>query len=154
MDWLAFLEKKCTELMNTGHLMDEEMFITHLLNSLPQSEYEGAILFIKDKLRNGNVELSEIEQILEDKYQAMKHAMSWGKEKDDYALFTSQSNKKKPKKTFKGCCGYCGEFGHKATDCPHKKSNQNKGPNLKMSTRRNRELKETLKEKDMEICQK
>ena len=53
--------------------MDDEMFITHLLNSLPQSEYEGAILVIKDKLRKGDVELSEIEQILEDKYQAMKH---------------------------------------------------------------------------------
>ena len=57
MDWLAFLEKKLTELANTGHKMDDEMFITHLLNSLPQSEYEGAILVIKDKLRNGDVEL-------------------------------------------------------------------------------------------------
>ena len=66
MDWLGFLEKKCTELANTGHKMDDEMFITHLLNSLPQSEYEGAILVITDKLRKGDVELSEIEQILED----------------------------------------------------------------------------------------
>ena len=33
MDWMAFLEKKCTELMNTGHMMDEETLITHLLNS-------------------------------------------------------------------------------------------------------------------------
>ena len=126
-DWLAFMENKHTELMNTGHRMDEEMFITHLLNSLPQSEYKGAILVIIDKLRNGNVELQEIEQILEDKYQAMKHAKGWGEEEDNYALFTSQSNKKNPKNTFKGCCGYCGEFGHKAADCPHKKSNQNKG---------------------------
>ena len=46
MDWLAFLEKKCTELTNTGHKIDDETFITHLLNSLPQSEYEGAILVI------------------------------------------------------------------------------------------------------------
>ena len=98
MDWLAFMEKKHTELMNTGHRMDDEMFITHLLNSLPQSEYKGAILVIKDKLRNGNVELPEIEQILEDKYQAMKHAKGWGEEEDDYALFASPSNKKKPNK--------------------------------------------------------
>ena len=127
MDWLAFLEKKCTELANTGHKMDDETFITHLLNFLPQSEYEGAILVIKKKLRKGDVELSEIEQILEDKYQAMKHVKGWDEEEDDYALFTSQSNKKKPTKAFKGCCGYCGEFGHKAADCPNKKSNQNKG---------------------------
>ena len=57
MDWLAFLEKKYTELGNNGHKMNGELFITHLLNSLPQSEYEGAILVIKDKLRKGDVEL-------------------------------------------------------------------------------------------------
>ena len=50
MDWLAFFEKQQTELSNTGHMMDDETFITHLLNSLPQSEYEGAIMVIKDKL--------------------------------------------------------------------------------------------------------
>ena len=93
MDWLAFLEKK-TELANTGHKMDDETFITHLLNSLPQSEYKGAILVIKDKLRKGKVELPETEQILQDKYQAMKHVKGWGKEEDDYALVTSQSSKK------------------------------------------------------------
>ena len=107
--------------------MNDETFITHLLNSLPQSEYEGAILVIKDKLRKDDVELPEIEQNLEDKYQARKHVKGWDKEEDDYELFTSQSNKKKPKKAFKGHCGYCGEFGHKAADCPNKKSNENKG---------------------------
>ena len=35
MDWLAFLERKRTELVNTGHIMDDETFITHLMNSLP-----------------------------------------------------------------------------------------------------------------------
>ena len=57
----------------------------------------------------------------------MKHVKGWDEEEDDYALFTSHSNKKRPKKQFKGCCGYCGEFGHKAADCPNKKSSQNKG---------------------------
>ena len=127
MDWLTFMEKKRAELMNTGHIMDDETFITHLLSSLPQSEYEGAILVMKDKLRKGPVDLPEIEQVLEDKYQAMKHAKDWEEEEDDYALFASPSNKKKPKKAFKGRCGYCGEFGHKAANCPNKKSNQNKG---------------------------
>ena len=94
MDWLTFMEKKGAELMNTGHIMDDETFITHLLNSLPQSEYEGAILVIKDKLRKGPVELPEIEQVLEDKYQAMKHAKGWEEEEEDYALFASPSNKR------------------------------------------------------------
>ena len=74
MDWLTFMEKEQAELMNTGYITDDETFITHLLNSLQQSEYKGSILAIKDKLRKGPVELLEIEQVLEDKYQAMKHA--------------------------------------------------------------------------------
>ena len=131
MDWITFMEKKRAELMNTGHIMDDEMFITHLLNSLPQTEYEGAILVIKDMLRKGTVEIPENEQVLEDKYQAMKHAKGWEEEEDDYALFARPSNKKGHKKAFKGRCGYCGEFGHKAADCPHKKSNQNKGEKSK-----------------------
>ena len=141
MDWLAFMEKKCTELMNTGHRMDDETFITHLLNSLPQSEYKGAILIIKDKLRNGTVELPEIEQILEDKYQAMKYAKGWGEEEDNYALFASLSNKTNPKKAFKGHCGYCGEFGHKAADCPNKKRNQNMGQKAKTEHRKKQSTK-------------
>ena len=117
------------------------------MNSLPQSEYEGAILVIKDKLRNGNVELSEIEQILEDKYQAMKHAMGWGEEEDDYALFASPSNKKKSKEVFKGCCGYCWEFGHKAADCSNKKSNQNKGQKAKNEHKKKQSTKGDFKGK-------
>ena len=127
MDWITFMEKKRAELMNTGHIMDDETFITHLLNSLLQTVYEGAILVIKDKLRKGTVEITEIEQILEDKLQAMKQAKGWEEEEDDYALFVSPSNKKGHRKVFKGRCGYCGEFGHKAVDCPNNKSNQNKG---------------------------
>ena len=64
MDWIAFMEKKRAELMNTGHIMSDETFITHLLNSLPQTVYEGAILVIKDKLRRSILEITEIEQIL------------------------------------------------------------------------------------------
>ena len=82
--------------MHTGHIMNDDTFITHLLNSLPQTEYEGAILVIKDKLRKGPVEIPEIEQVLEDKYLAMKHDKGWEEEEDDYALFASPSNKKGP----------------------------------------------------------
>ena len=130
MDWITFLEKKHAELMNTGHIMDDETFITHLLNSLPQTEYKGAILVIIDKVRKGPVEIPELEQVLEDKYQAMKHSKGWEEEEDDYSIFASPS-KKVPKKAFKGCCGYCGEFGHKAADCPNKETNQNIGQKSK-----------------------
>ena len=122
--------------MDTGHIMDDETFITHLLNSLPQSEYKGAILVIEDKLRKRPVDLPEIEQILEDKYQAMKHATGWEEEEDDYSLFTSPSNKKNHKKAFKGHCGYCGEFGHNVADCPNKKSNRNRGQKVKIQPKK------------------
>ena len=98
MDWITFMEKKRAELMNTWHIMDDETFITHVLNSLPQTVYEGAILIIKDKLRKGTVEIPEIEQVLEDKYQAMKQAKCWEEDEDDYPLFASPSNKKGPRK--------------------------------------------------------
>ena len=101
MDWLAFLERKRTELADTGHIMDDETFITHLLNSLPQVEYEGAILVIKEKLRRGTYDLPEIEQILEDKYQSMKYVKGWDDEEDDYALLASPSNKKGHKNSLK-----------------------------------------------------
>ena len=97
MDWIAFMEKKRSELMNTGHIMSDETFIAHLLNSLPQTVYEGAILVIKDKLRKGTVEITEIEQILEAKFQAMKQAKGWEEEEDDYALFASPPSKKGPR---------------------------------------------------------
>ena len=93
------------------------------------------------------MELPEIESVLGDKYQAMKHAKSWEEEEEDYALFASPSNKKRPKKAFKGCCGYCGEFGHKAADCPNEKSNQNKGQKEKILQNKKQYGKEDSKGK-------
>ena len=74
---------------------------------------------------------------MDDKFQAMKQAKGLEEEEDDYAFFVSPSNKKGPKKAFKGRCGYCGEFGHKAADCPKKKSNQNKGQEPKNYQKKN-----------------
>ena len=102
MDWLVFLERKRTELANTGHIVDDEMFITHLLNSLPQAECEGAILAIKERLRRRSTyDLAEIEQILEGKYQSMKYVKGWEEEEDDYALVASPANKKGHKNSSK-----------------------------------------------------
>ena len=60
-----------------------------MLNSLPQSEYEGAILVIKERLRGRTCNLAQVEQLLEDKYLSMKYVKGWEEEQDDYALFTS-----------------------------------------------------------------
>ena len=102
MDWLAFMEKKRNELANTGHIMDDETFITHLLNSLPQAEYKGTILVIKERLRSRSCDLAEVEQLLQDKYLSMKYVKGWEEEEDDYGLFASPAKKKGHKKQFKG----------------------------------------------------
>ena len=99
MYWLAFMERKRNELANTGHIMDEETFITHLLNSLPQAEYEGAILVIKERLRSRSCDLAEVEQLLEDKYLSMKYVKGWEEEEDDYALFASPAKIERAQKT-------------------------------------------------------
>ena len=154
MDWLAFLERKRTELVNTGHIIDDETFITHLLNSLPQAEYMGAILAIKEKLRRSSYNLAEIEQLLEDKYQSINYVKGWEEEEDDYALFAGPNNKEGHKKPFKGQCGYCGEFGHKAVNFPNKKSSPKKGSKEKFEKRRHKNLKRTVKKRSIPKSQK
>ena len=134
--------------MNTGHIMDDETFITHLLNSLPQIEYEGAILVIKDKLRNGTVEIPEIEQVLEDKYLAMKHAKGWEEEEDDYALFASPSNKKEPKKAFKDAVDTAENLA-KQLIVPTRKATKIRARNRKLIKRKSNLAKGTPKAKDI-----
>ena len=151
MDWLAVLDRKSTELAKAGHIMGDETSITHLLYSLPQAEYEGAIIAINKRLRRSPNDLPEIEQILEGKYQSMKYVKGWDEEDYGYALFASPYYKKGHKKQFKGRCGYCGEFGHKAANCPNKKSNQKKGPKGKTEKQRHKRLKGTIKERERQI---
>ena len=141
------MEKKQAELMNTGHIMDDETFITHLLNSLPQTVYEGAILVIKDKLRKGTVEIPEIEQVLEDKYQAMKQAKGWEEEEDDYALFASPSNIKGPRKHSKDAVDTVENLDIKQLIVPTRKATKIRARNRILIKRKNNMAKGTQKGK-------
>ena len=129
--------------------MDDEMFITHLLNSLPQTEYEGAILLIKDKLRKETVEIPEIEQVLEDKYLAMKHAKGWEEEEDDYALFASPSNKKSPRKHSKDAVGTVENLDTKQLIVPTRKATKIRARNQKLNKRKSNMAKGTPRAKDI-----
>ena len=149
MDWITFMEKKRAELMNTGHIMDDDSFITHLLNSLPQTEYEGAILVIKDKLRKGTVEIPEIEQVLEDKYLPMKHAKGWEEEEDDYALFASPSNKKGERKHSKDAVDTVENLDTKQLIVPTRKATKTRARNRKLIKRKSNMAKGTPKAKDI-----
>ena len=134
--------------------MDDDTFITHLLNSLPQAEYEGVILVIKKRLRVGTCDLAQVEQLLEDKYLSMKFVKGWEEEEDDYALFASPAKRKGQKKQFKGRCGYCAEIGHKAANCPDKKARKKRTLKTNLTNKRHRNLKRTIKERARQICQK
>ena len=145
--------EKRSDVMNTGHIMSDETFITHLLNSLPQTLYEGAILVIKDKLRKGTVEITEIEQILEDKFQAIKQANGWEVEEDDNALFASPLAKRGPRKLSKDAVAIVENLDTKQLIVPTRKAIKTRARNRKTSKRKNRGVKGTPKAKDILICQ-
>ena len=130
------MEKKRAELMNTGHIMDDETFMTHLLTSLPQTEYEAAILVINNILRKRTVEIPEIEQVLEDKYLAMKHAKNWEEKEDDYALFASPSNKKGPRKHSKDAVDTVENLDTKQLIVPTRKATKIMARNRKLIKRK------------------
>ena len=58
-DWMAHMERKRNELQNAGHEMDDETFITHVMASLPQEEYQDTILSLKAKLRDDDLTIEE-----------------------------------------------------------------------------------------------
>ena len=149
MDWITFMEKKRAELMNTWHIMDDETFITHLLNSLPQTEYEGAILVIKDKLRKGTVEIPEIEQVLEDKYLAMKHARAGKKRRMIMPSLQGSPTKKGPRKHSKDAVDTVENLDTKQLIVPTRKATKIRARYRKLIKRKSNMAKGTPKAKDI-----
>ena len=99
------------------------------------------------------MELSEIEQILEDKYQAMKHVKGWTKRKT--IMPSSQANpiRKSPRKHLKDVLGTVENLDIKQQIVPTRKVTKIRAQKAKTSTK-NTVLKETLKERDLRICPK
>ena len=120
--------------------MDDEMFVTHLLNSLPQAEYEGAILVIKERLRSRSCDLAEVERLLEDKYLSMKYVKGWEEEEDDYALFAGPVTKI--------ICYNCREMGHFAQDCLKPRKNTN----IARENEQNRKLAKLMDLGNHSVC--
>ena len=50
-DWMTHMERKRNELENAGNEMDDESFLTHVMASLPQEEYQATILTLKAKIK-------------------------------------------------------------------------------------------------------
>ena len=87
------------------------------------------------------MELPEIEQVLEDKYQAMKHAKGWEEEEDDYALFASPSNKKGPRKLSKDVVDTVENLDTKQPIVPTRKAIKIRVRNRKHSKRKRQQGK-------------
>ena len=154
MDWLAFMEKKRNELTNTGHVMDDEAFITHLLNSLPQAEYEGVILVVKERLRSRSCDEAEVEQLLEDIYLSMKCVKGWEEEEDDYALFASPAIKRGRKNSLKDDVVTVERLDTKQRIVPIKRARKKRTLKTSLPKKRHRNLRKTTKERAKLICQK
>ena len=154
MDWLAFMEKKRNELTNKGHVMDDETFITHLLNSLPQVDYEGVILVVKERLRSRSCNVAEVEQLLEDKYLSMKCVKVWEEEEDDYALFASPAKKKGPKNSLKDDVVTVERLDTKQRIVPTKRARKKRTLKTSLTKKRHKNLRKTTKERAKLICQK
>ena len=58
-DWLAYMEKMTIQLIYAGHSINNETFLTYVLMSLPQEEYQTMILVLKDKLKKGTLTIEE-----------------------------------------------------------------------------------------------
>ena len=101
--------------------------------SLPQEEYQATILALKAKLRNDDLTIDQAETLLDDKYEAMQEVQGWTEEGDELALLVGKTHYKK---TFKGQCGYCGKYGHKAADCHERKANLENKKNKTQVTHR------------------
>ena len=153
MDWLAFMEKKRNELANTAHIMDDETFITHLLNSLPQVEYEGVILVVKERLRSRSCHVAEVEQLLEDKYLSMKCVKGWEEEEDDYALFASPAKKKGQKNSLKDDVATVERLDTNQRIVLTKKARKKRTLKTSLTKKRRKNLRRTIKERAKLICQ-
>ena len=119
-DRMEHMERNRNELENAGHEMDDETFLTHVMASLPQEEYQTTIHTLKAKLRDNDLTIEVAETLLDDKYELMKEVQVWTEEGDELALLVGKPHYKK---IFKEQCRYCGKYGHKAVDYHERKAN-------------------------------
>ena len=150
MDWLAFMEKKRNELANTGHIMDDETFITHLLNSLPQVEYEGVILVVKERLRSRSCNVAEVEQLLEDKYLSMKCVKGWEEEEAMHCLLALLKRRGR-KSSSKDNVATVERLDTKQRIVPTRKARKKKTLKTSPRKKRHKNLKRTIRERAKQI---
>ena len=100
------------------------------------------------------MEIPEIEQVLEDKYQAMKHDKGWVEEEDNYALVASPFNKKGPRNPSKDGVDILESLDTKQLIVPIRKATKIRVRKRKHSIRKSHMVTGTPKARDILICQK
>ena len=130
-DWLTELELKRQRLKVMGYDINDQMFMTHILSSLPK-EYVVMTTDLYSLLVEKKLNVKELKLKLKRVFKALKKANNWtGEETALYSNETSKDDKTnyKFKKRFKGMCNFCGKQGHKAVDCWEREENKSKRPN-------------------------
>ena len=135
-EWIAELELTRSRLKKMGTEIEESYLMMHVLKNMPNA-YDNLIDTLEDCLDSVTDPLiiENLREKLSEKYEKIKAKKKFCQEESDSeeeerALFAGGE--------FKGCCHYCGKFGHKAAQCNKKKNdkkskNQNQGNNRRFS---------------------
>ena len=138
-EWMSELESLRTE-MNKIQIrgktaMSEVDLIIHILSNLPE-EYEVAVSELERKLKDDSVQLSmeDIRETLGSRFQRIEKNYEAKKQETAFAAFKkqfkgntesrNQESGREEQYKFSGTCWVCGETGHKARNCPKKKTKE------------------------------
>ena len=129
-EWLTDLELKRQRRKSMGYEINDQMFMTHVLSSLPK-EYLVMTTDLYSLLIEKKLTVKDLKLKLKRVFKALKKANNWNDE--ETALYSKETGKEeraehKFKKRFEGMCNVCGKQGHKAVDCWEKEENKHKRP--------------------------
>ena len=127
-DWITELDILQTQLEEMGHTISDKDFMIHILNT----EYKNKVESLKKDLDNVDYPLTLDRMIDELNFEYEKIC-----KKNKYDPESGEQNKKGKNnaistaltmqdfKGFRGRCHFCGNFGHKQSECPYKNTNEN-----------------------------
>ena len=131
INYLEELQVKINEIK--PNKIEDDDIIIKVLNS-GSNEYENVLLKLEDDFQNKKLTVKKLKEELRVKFQRIRSQFGRGGDKqerqDEKALYVYS-------KQFKGKCYSCGKMGHKGSECPDKKKNDEN----KNKTHRNNDKK-------------
>ena len=143
-DWFNMLDEinsRFCNIENGKFQKSEEDMKLHIRMNLPEELYSEVITSFKDY---SSMTLRQVKKEIRAYYRRLKRSEKIKETKVDKIMQVEVNDQKKSfgqrnykprwKKPFKGTCHYCGEQGHKAFNCPKRKSDnytkKNSKPNI------------------------